>query len=753
MRVRELIAEVGYEVDEQSVREVERSFERTTEQLEDLEKRAEEVSKSFVQVMAKMTKDTVSLLATHADKVLSLVDVYEELRFATKGIAPSLGFGRFGVWEWPKQMAEGIAQQGSMLTDTLTAPISKAFAALTTGASDAEEILNKFSTVFKPLGEGAHKMANSFSKNFGISRIQARNLTGNTGDLLIGMGMAADQAFDLSLKVGRLGIDLASFTNYSGGAEGAVHALTKALLGEREMAKMLGLVLREDLIKAKMKALKASGKLGHGISELSLKALATYQLAVDQSQNAIGDYAKTSDSYANMLRRVYNKIKDVVASFGVHLLPKAKASLTVFEALVDSVLNLNEQTKKSMVQVASAAAGVGPAIWAAGKALKVAFSISSLVFLVQILQVIFKYTKHLLPPALRTFGKLLRFVGGWILGAIIWPMLKWGVITAAFVGLLAALEDLYRFVKGQGSLTEEIFGGKFKDTPFGQWWEERKRKRAEKEKYGMEVPTSGDEKGRVRIPKNITYEEYLAIKSRSSPKHSKLLRELLKKRYPVGADYPARFQMTDNTYPALGISGDMSQKAHDEVAKIIKRAREKYSSKDFEYMSVPVSVANAWMQNVPQDRLMRYMQMTGGYGDERKETLQRQKLLAPRLRHLESKAQREWDYSEQRRKALERGSITKAQAERLFPVIGHAARRELADFKREIYYNKNVELNQQGHPMSRRPDVTINAPITVNASEGMNEEHLSQIIQREMRNNVFKELGIYNEKNYSPVEY
>src|SRR5690554_1029718 len=112
-------------------------------------------------------------------------------------------------------------------------------------ARDADEIRSKFDQVFISIKEGANEIADSFSKNFGLAGSTARDLLSQTGDLLIGFGFTEQQALDLSLQINELAQDLTSFTNFEGGAKDASLSLTKALLGETESAKKLGIVIRQ----------------------------------------------------------------------------------------------------------------------------------------------------------------------------------------------------------------------------------------------------------------------------------------------------------------------------------------------------------------------------------------------------------------------------------------------------------------------------------------------------------------------------
>lgn len=184
-------------------------------------------------------------------------------------------------------------------------------------ASDAEEIEGKFKVVFGGISEEATDAAATIAKEFDLANSTVNKLLGDTGDILTGLGFDQKTALDLSTQVGTLALDLASFTNFAGGAEGASAALTKALLGEAESAKALGIVIRQDtkeykdMIKQIMEA--------EGVGLVQAKALAALTIATEQSKNAIGDYARTQDSAANTQRRLEESTKSLKEAYGVSI--------------------------------------------------------------------------------------------------------------------------------------------------------------------------------------------------------------------------------------------------------------------------------------------------------------------------------------------------------------------------------------------------------------------------------------------------
>lgn len=181
-------------------------------------------------------------------------------------------------------------------------------------AIEAEETFNKFSVVFADVDKEATKAATNLSKNFGLASDEAQKLLSNTGDLLTGFGFTSESALNISDSLNQLAVDLASFTNVEGGAERASQALTSALLGEREQVKALGIVIRDSDIQARL-AKKGLDKLT-GTARNQAIAVETLAIAQEQSKNAIGDYARSADSAANVNRRLAARFRDLKAEVG-----------------------------------------------------------------------------------------------------------------------------------------------------------------------------------------------------------------------------------------------------------------------------------------------------------------------------------------------------------------------------------------------------------------------------------------------------
>ena len=204
-------------------------------------------------------------------------------------------------------------------------------------ASDAQEITSKYNTIFKSVANESEAMAKQLADDFGLAGSTAMELLGNTGDLLTGFGLTAGAALELSDQTNRLAVDLASFSNAQGGAAAVSAALTSAYTGEREALKTYGIVISEEMVKTEM--LKQATEGLTFASEQQAKISATLALAQKQSTNAIGDYSRTSDSAANVTKRLNEEIKESKEIFGDFVL---KSATPLKSALIDLISKMNE---------------------------------------------------------------------------------------------------------------------------------------------------------------------------------------------------------------------------------------------------------------------------------------------------------------------------------------------------------------------------------------------------------------------------
>ena len=270
---------------------------------------------------------------------------------------------------------EALAGLGYKLSFAITTPLTILGGVALKTASDADETLNKFGVIFGPVLDDANAAVRELDKNFGLTAGSARQMMSGTGDLLKGFGFSADSALDLSTQVQKLSVDIASFSNVEGGAKRVSEAMTKAMLGEREMLKEMGIAILEEDVKLKVAQLTKEGHIF--ASERQAKAYATLAIAMEQSAHRLGDFAATEDSFANQTRMLTDEFWELVELFGKEMIPIAlELTKDVLRPMIEYLKDLSPETKQWGVYLMGVAAAAGPVIVGVAT---IASSVSSLI--------------------------------------------------------------------------------------------------------------------------------------------------------------------------------------------------------------------------------------------------------------------------------------------------------------------------------------------------------------------------------------
>ena len=269
-----------------------------------------------------------------------------------------------------KRFGTSMSNAGRTMTAGLTVPLVALGGAAVKMASDFAETQQKFNMVFSSMQTTASKVAANFKRDFGLSGKAAMQMLGDPGDLLVGFGFTEESALELSKQVNELAVDLASFTNFSGGSKGASQALTKALVGETEQAKSLGIVIRQGTkeYKERIKVIMRD----QGVTMLQAKALANLEIALQQSQKAQGDYARTSGGFANQLRLLQAQFEDLAVEIGSALMPIANQMMTWVKNGLKFWNGLSDSVKNTAIEIGVLAAAIGPALLVLGKLSQIA---------------------------------------------------------------------------------------------------------------------------------------------------------------------------------------------------------------------------------------------------------------------------------------------------------------------------------------------------------------------------------------------
>lgn len=266
-----------------------------------------------------------------------------------------------------------LTSLGTTMSKAVTVPIVAGFGLSVKAASDFEESVNKVAVVFGDASAEVLAFADNAAVGFGMSRQQAIDAMGTFGNLFTSMGIGVETSAEMSTSLVQLAADLASFNNIDPTL--ALEKLRAGLVGEIEPLRTLGVNLSAASVEAK--ALEM-GLIGAG-DELtaSVKAQAAYALILEQTTNAQGDFARTSEGLANATRILKAQFLDIAVQIGTYLLPAAKMLVDALSQLVTWFGTLSPGMQQTIVIIAAVAAAIGPLLLVVGALLSAIGAIST----------------------------------------------------------------------------------------------------------------------------------------------------------------------------------------------------------------------------------------------------------------------------------------------------------------------------------------------------------------------------------------
>lgn len=246
-------------------------------------------------------------------------------------------------------------------------------------ASNVQEARGKFRAVFKGLTDDAQKYVDELKSVYGQSELIALNSLLTSASILKNSGVADGRALEMSGELARMASDLATFTNAQGGVEQTSQALISALNGERERLKTLGIAIYEADVAAERLALSRQGVVF--ASEKEAKIEATLSLLRKQFADITGQTVREGDNFASQLGTLQAKFSDLKAAFGDALIEPATAAVVKLRGLAESLLKLDDSTRKNVAVfglLGATAVPLGVALAGVAGAVKTYLNISRL---------------------------------------------------------------------------------------------------------------------------------------------------------------------------------------------------------------------------------------------------------------------------------------------------------------------------------------------------------------------------------------
>lgn len=200
-------------------------------------------------------------------------------------------------------------------------------------ASNLQEVANVVNITFGKSAAIVSDWAKQNAANFGLSETSAKRYAGTFGTMAKQFSFTEEQATQMAVELTKLSGDLASFYNITDQA--AATKLKAVFTGETEGLKELGVVMTQTQLDAYAMA-KGWGKTTKEMSEQEKVAL-RYTYTMEKLAHAQGDFSRTSDGYANSVRRLQLELENMKVAVGAELLPVAVSGLQTITALIKAV--------------------------------------------------------------------------------------------------------------------------------------------------------------------------------------------------------------------------------------------------------------------------------------------------------------------------------------------------------------------------------------------------------------------------------
>jgi hypothetical protein len=198
-----------------------------------------------------------------------------------------------------------------------------------TAASNLNETINKTDTIFGSSSASVKQWGESAATSLGLSKGAALEAASNFGNMFTQLGFTGEAAADLSTQVVQMSADLGSFNNLP--TADVAERISSAFRGEYDSLQLL--IPGITAARVEQEAMAASGK--NTAKELTAqeKAMAVLAIVSQDGAKAMGDFARTSDGFANQQKIMAARLDDTKAAIGARLMPVIQQLMDIFQSV------------------------------------------------------------------------------------------------------------------------------------------------------------------------------------------------------------------------------------------------------------------------------------------------------------------------------------------------------------------------------------------------------------------------------------
>ena len=242
-----------------------------------------------------------------------------------------------------KGMATAIKGAAAVAAFAITAKIIGGLTKLTKslGLMDL-----KATAVFGAYRKEVDMMAKESAQSMGLTEAGFTNAAAGIQDLLIPIGFARKEATKMTLETMKLAGAMSAWTGGMYSAEEVGQIFSKAVLGEREQLKSLGIAISEAEVKSRLLAKGQANLTGQALAQA--KAQATLELITEKSTDAQVAFEEGQDNIVITSAQVRSSLKGVADDMATILKPAVEEGT---RKLLDLTTQLKDLTG-GLVEVA-----------------------------------------------------------------------------------------------------------------------------------------------------------------------------------------------------------------------------------------------------------------------------------------------------------------------------------------------------------------------------------------------------------------
>lgn len=202
--------------------------------------------------------------------------------------------------------------------------------------SNLDEVQNVVDVTFGKMSGRIEEFSKTAAESFGLSELSAKQYTSTIGAMFKSMGFAGDELTDMSIKIAELSGDMASFYNLD--TDTAFQKIRSGISGETEPLKQLGVNMSE--VNLQQFAMTQGMEKAYKDMNQQEKALVRYKYLLSVTSDAQGDFARTSDGWANQLRIVKLRLDSIKADLGKGFINVLTPVLKVINTIIAAIAKM-----------------------------------------------------------------------------------------------------------------------------------------------------------------------------------------------------------------------------------------------------------------------------------------------------------------------------------------------------------------------------------------------------------------------------